>query len=100
MSRYRTKPVEITARQYDGDWQSMQDWCRDMDPGQSRAFFFPVEEEDRTEDPDIVAEVWDELHSTWVGVKVGQWIIHGTRGEFYPCDPDVFAEKYEQVEDR
>ena len=31
MSRYRTKIVDITARQYDGDWQSMQDWCRDME---------------------------------------------------------------------
>jgi hypothetical protein len=25
---------------------------------------------------------------------VGDWIIRGTRGEFYPCKPDVFAVKY------
>lgn len=25
----------------------------------------------------------------------GDWIIKGTRGEFYPCKPDVFATKYE-----
>lgn len=40
------------------------------------------------EDPDIVAEVWDSLHSTHVGVKVGQWIMRGTEGEFYPCADD------------
>ena len=28
---------------------------------------------------------------------LGDWIIKGTRGEFYPCKPDVFATKYEEV---
>lgn len=27
----------------------------------------------------------------------GDWIITGTKGERYPCKPDVFAEKYEPV---
>ena len=27
----------------------------------------------------------------------GDWIIRGTRGELYPCKPDVFATKYEKV---
>lgn len=26
---------------------------------------------------------------------VGDWIITGTRGEHYPCRPDIFAEIYE-----
>lgn len=29
---------------------------------------------------------------------VGDWIIRGTRGEFYPCKPDVFAVKYRQLD--
>ena len=29
----------------------------------------------------------------------GDWIIRGTRGEFYPCKPEVFAEKYKILED-
>ena len=40
------------------------------------------------DDPDIRGEVFDKLHSTWVGVKVGQWIMKGTEGEFYPCADD------------
>ena len=28
---------------------------------------------------------------------LGDWIIKGTRGEFYPCKPDVFATKYEET---
>jgi len=27
----------------------------------------------------------------------GDWIIRGLRGEFYPCKPDVFAAKYEEI---
>lgn len=27
--------------------------------------------------------------------KPGWWIIRGVQGEFYPCDPDVFASTYD-----
>ena len=30
-----------------------------------------------------------------MGVKTGQLVIKGVKGEFYPCDPDVFAETYD-----
>lgn len=30
-------------------------------------------------------------------VSVGDWIIKGVQGEFYPCKPDIFAETYEPV---
>jgi hypothetical protein len=29
--------------------------------------------------------------------QVGDWIIRGIRGEFYPCKPDIFEETYEPV---
>ncbi len=30
--------------------------------------------------------------------NVGDWIIKGTAGEFYPCKPDIFDTVYEPVE--
>lgn len=30
--------------------------------------------------------------------EVGDWIIRGVNGEFYPCKPDIFALTYESVE--
>jgi hypothetical protein len=30
--------------------------------------------------------------------KPGWWIIRGVQGEFYPCDPDIFAGTYEPAE--
>lgn len=29
--------------------------------------------------------------------SIGDWIIKGTKGEFYPCKPDIFREKYSPV---
>ena len=31
--------------------------------------------------------------------SVGDWIIKGVRGEFYPCKPDIFAATYEPAVD-
>lgn len=30
--------------------------------------------------------------------KLGDWVIKGTIGEFYPCKPDVFEKTYEKAE--
>ena len=48
--------------------------------------------------PDITAQVYDELHDTWVGVKTGQRIIRGVHGEFYPIDVAVLAKTYEPAD--
>jgi len=28
----------------------------------------------------------------------GDWIIQGVKGEFYPCNPDIFVATYDKVE--
>lgn len=30
--------------------------------------------------------------------QVGDWVIKGVNGEFYPCKPDIFEKTYELVE--
>lgn len=56
--------------------------------------FRPVVPGPLSDGGDVIAEVWDKLHSTWVGVKLNQWIIEGIEGEFYPCDDSVFRRSY------
>ena len=51
----------------------------------------------QSEDPDATAEIYDKLHSTWILVLPGQWIVRGIKGEFYPCDDETFHWKYEEV---
>ena len=31
-------------------------------------------------------------------VSLGDWVIRGIQGEFYPCKPDIFEATYEVVE--
>lgn len=44
------------------------------------------------------AAVFDRFHG-WVPLRLGDWIIRGVRGEFYPCDPEAFAASYEFVDE-
>ena len=51
----------------------------------------------------------DDAHSTdtpiihtlegYLTASVGDWIIKGVKGEFYPCKPDIFEATYDAVED-
>jgi hypothetical protein len=87
---YRKKPLTVLAVQWTGD-----------NADELRAFagskFDVVDPEDRTEDSEITAQVFDELHSTWVGLYTGHHVVMGVRGEFYPIDPAVLAETYDAV---
>lgn len=35
----------------------------------------------------------------WMSASVGDWIIKGIEGEFYPCKPEIFEATYEPVEE-
>lgn len=88
--RYKTKPAEIEAVFFDGtNYEEITDWTGGK--------FNKLDPDDKTDDPELDAEVFDYLHSTWVGVYAGQFIVKGTKGEFYPCDAEVFHNKYEEV---
>lgn len=91
--KFRKKPVEIDAVQWTGDNAA------EVYAFTGESNFAPITDgfHHESEDPDITATVFDVLHSTWVGVKTGQWIIRGVRGETYPCDESMFADTYEQV---
>lgn len=88
----RKKPVAVRAVRWTGS--NVSDVRRLTGPDRFRL----VSPEDR-KDPEITAEVWDILHSTWVGVKDGQWVMEGVRGENYPCDDDVIRLTYEPAEE-
>lgn len=88
MARYRKKPVEIEAIQYTGvgvGWFRVQQWLNSLDGG------------------DLIAQHFDG-HLTIPTLEgkmradVGDWIIRGVQGEFYPCKPDIFEATYEPVD--
>jgi hypothetical protein len=88
MTRYRKKPVIVDAVQWTGDNAAELATF-------AGKYFDVVDVQDRGDDPDKTAQVFDYLHSMWITMYNDQWVIRGVHGEFYPCDPAVFEQTYE-----
>lgn len=83
--RFRKKPVEIEAMLYDGDPQQCQlihDW---------------MGYEHNAESGGCENGIAIDTLEGQMNASVGDWIIRGVQGEFYPCKPDIFAATYEEV---
>lgn len=90
----RKKPVEIRTIQWTGDNHA----AVFAFTGAGKFDLLGAEDRAACDDPDASAQVYDALHSTWVLVYTGDWIIQGIKGEFYPCRDEVFAETYERTD--
>lgn len=82
--RYRKKPVEVEAIQWTGE--NLNEVASFL--GTSAFEDYPTAK---------ALTIWNFLEETWIPCHKGHWIIKGVAGEFYPCDPDVFARTYEKV---
>ncbi len=84
-NQYRKKPIVIEAIQFDGwNWKECMQFMSDKD----LAF---TDDLTRKENLKI-----DTLEGTMIA-NVGDWIIKGVKGEFYPCKPDIFKATYEEI---
>lgn len=95
--KYRKKPVEIEAFQYDGDLKGadgkyyVPTWAVEayengtMHYGDGTPGMLPCE---------LFIETLEGTHH----VSVGDFVIQGVNGELYPCKPDIFEKTYEAAE--
>ena len=82
MSKFRKKPVVIEAIQYDGT-------------NASEVLTFCTRPEGNALIQDMkMGIVIKTMEGEMLG-GIGDWIIRGVKGEFYPCKPDIFAATYE-----
>lgn len=88
MSQYRKKPVVIEARQFTGldSYLEIVEWAKESGLTNAEAFAY------RT--PIMLLPT---LEGT-MAANVGDWIIKGVKGEFYPCKPDIFEATYDPVQ--
>lgn len=92
MTCYRKKPVEVEARQNDGTEACARKILAWADP-QTHGRTFAV--------PKKGTDEWTVVIETLEGAMAadpGDWVICGTRGEFYPCKPGPFADTFERVQ--
>lgn len=82
MLRFRKKSGVIEAMRYTG--RNMQE-CADFCP----AILGDVMSDEKLRIPTLEGKMI---------ASVGDWIIKGVAGEFYPCKPDVFAKTYEPAD--
>ena len=103
--KFRKKPVVIEARQFAGDNAAMHgiyQWIESNTLGSFEPMSRiegrePWPETGVTIDPRDGRMVIATLEGGhWV--DVGDWIIRGVHGEFYPCKPGIFAKTYEPVD--
>ena len=86
IKRYIKKPVVIEAIQFDGwNFREVYQFMSDEPLMFTQDF--------RKEEYILI----DTLEGV-MKAKVGDYIIKGVHGEFYPCKPDIFEATYEPVE--
>lgn len=80
--KYRKKPVVIDAMLWVGDLRAAMAFITvDFSVDDlTRALYIPTLEGEMRAD-------------------LGDWIIKGVKGEFYPCRDDIFEATYEEVDD-
>lgn len=87
--KYRKKPVIIEAIQFEDNSDRIIEIHEFMGGDTIR-----VNYEDKN-NPYLKVETLEGI----MKASVGDYIIKGVNGEFYPCKPDIFEKTYERVID-
>lgn len=85
------KPVEIEFVRWTGGADSYRDCYSFMgyDPFVITAYWVTNKK-----------EIYVDTLEGMITASIGDYIIKGTRGEFYPCKPDVFSDVYEVLNEQ
>jgi len=82
--KYVKKPIPVEAVQWTGDnRKDIWDFC-------SLSYFNYNIETDKL-------ELFIQTLEGPMSANVGDYIIKGVKGEFYPCKEDIFNETYDQI---
>lgn len=86
IKKYRKRPVEVEAIQFDGwNWREVHQFMND------EPLWF-------TQDFRKYEYILIRTLEGVMKASVGDYIIKGVHGEFYPCKPDIFRETYEDLD--
>lgn len=93
MKKYRKRPVVVEAIRWTGD--NLRDVIDFTGWHESASRKWTWEEYEH-----IVREKGLKIFTLEgpLMATVGDWIIKGVQGEFYPCKPDIFLASYEPID--
>ena len=98
MGRYRKKPVEVDAVQWDGTAEGATpiiDWI--LGSGHTATYRCSNPDRCATTDGDTPHDIQIHTLEGDMAASLNDWIIRGVQGEFYPCKPDIFAKTYDAI---
>jgi hypothetical protein len=92
MTKFRKKPVVIEAIRWDG--------CNLKEIIAFTGFHQSAKKYSWDEYEEVVRDEGLKIFTLEgrMDANIGDWIIKGIKGEFYPCKPDIFAATYEPAE--
>lgn len=92
VKKYIKNPVAVEAVQWNGlNWQDITSFA-----GNAVRFEEVVEPISESANLNRVDLIIHTLEGDMTA-RVGDYIIKGVKGEFYPCKPDIFDETYHEV---
>ena len=93
MTRFISIPTEIEAIQFTGHASNVSDILAWANLGSPEG------------EANVIDNRYAGMHflTIWtsegvMNANIGDWIIRGTEGEYYPCKPEVFAKKYRPID--
>lgn len=99
MPKYRKRPVEIEARQWDGtasDATRIIDWI--LNSGATATYICSDPVRCSEHDGDTPHRIRIRTLEGDMTASLSDWIVQGVNGEFYPVKPDIFAATYEPAD--
>ena len=84
MTKFIKKPVKVEAVQFTKD-------------SKDEVFNFVTCNKTATHDVEGNPILQIQTLEGWHKASLGDWVIKGIKGEFYPCKPDIFDLTYEEV---
>lgn len=90
---FRKKPVVIRAVRNDGTWPPIMAFLDHLAGGRASVPLGHRPAVGRNNDGSLRIETLEGA----MRCDVGDWLICGVKGEFYPCKPDVFAATYDAL---
>ena len=92
--KYRKKPVEIEALQWTGEnHRQMFNFLGGEDEKYMTASGINFYKDFNKVDGGLIIKTLEGEHIA----TIGDYIIKGVKGEYYPCKPDIFEMTYELI---
>ena len=89
---YRKKPVEIEAIQWNGI--NLSEVKEFVDESLIYTIYDSAWE---VGEAPVIVDIQIRTLEGNMSVSIGDYIIKGIQGEFYPCKPDIFEQTYELI---